>query len=39
VKQVAGGCLLQVLFIRVPGSGFDNDPLAAAGDQLIVGFR
>lgn len=30
--------LAQVLFIRVP-AGFDNDPLAAKGDQLIVGFR
>jgi hypothetical protein len=36
---VAGRCLLQVLFIRVPGSGFDKDQLKAKGDQLIVGFR
>ena len=31
--------MLQVLFIRVPGKGFDKDTLEAEGDQLIVAFR
>jgi hypothetical protein len=31
---------LQVLFIRVPAAGFDNDSDArSSGSQLIVGFR
>jgi len=29
----------EVLFIRVPGKGFDRDTLEAPGDQLIVAFR